>query len=561
MLQYSQCKIDYRRDSIQELKKKLAGKLHMDEAEIKDIKIQRKSVDARRKPEIYYNYTVAFECGNEKEILKKNRKNANLTQYVPQPDLEEIVNQYSGDTGERIVIIGSGPAGLMCGYFLALCGKKPLIIERGGSMWERVDKVSRFWKEGTLDPDTNVSFGEGGAGTFSDGKLNTGVKDKTGKKAFILDTFVNHGAPEQIRYLSKPHIGTDELRGVISSMRESIEKMGGTYLFHTKFTGFEYEETTTPKNAGQSRRIKAVVTVDGQGNEKAIPCDRCVLAIGHSARDTFESLRAEGVAMEAKPFAVGVRVEHPQKMINEIQYGTDDNRLPAADYKLTGQTSDGRGVYSFCMCPGGYVVNASTEAGGTVVNGMSNHARDAENANSAIVVTVDERDFGSEDVLAGMYFQRELEQKTYDAGKGKIPVQRFGDFVKGVCTTEFGKNHPCVKGKFVMSDVKKILPSYISDGIIEGMRQFGTKLKGFDDEDTLILGTETRTSSPVRIIRNQEFVSESIEGVYPCGEGAGYAGGIMSAAMDGLRVAVQIVCADEIFVSRKLKGISVKHEK
>lgn len=538
MLQYSQCKIDYRRDSIGELRKKVAEILRLRESEIQQIKILKKSIDARKKPQIYYSYSVAFECSQEQKVLQKNRKDKNLSIYVPQPSLEEMVPGLKKETGERVVIVGTGPAGLLCGYYLALCGRKPLLIERGSPMWERVGKVSAFWKEGVLDPDTNVSFGEGGAGTFSDGKLNTGVKDKTGKKKFILDTFIRHGAPEEIGYLSKPHIGTDELRGVIQSMGETIRQLGGTYRFHTRLTGFRYvEEEYVP---GQ-KQLRAVVVENEKGETEEMPCDKCVLAIGHSARDTFSMLHEDGAAMEQKPFAVGVRVEHPQQSINKIQYGVDDPRLPAADYKLTGKTSDGRGVYSFCMCPGGYVVNASTEPGGTVVNGMSDHARDSAHANSAIVVTVDRKDFGSDDVLAGVAFQRGLEEKTWQAGGGMIPVQQYGDFVKGVPTTELNHSSPVTRGKFVPADVKKILPSYISNGIMEGMKQFGQKITGFDAAETLILGTETRTSSPVRILRNREFESENRRGIYPCGEGAGYAGGIMSAAMDGLRVALQIV--------------------
>ncbi len=538
MLQYSQCKIDYRRDSIGELRKKVAEILRLRESEIQQIKILKKSIDARKKPQIYYSYSVAFECSQEQKVLQKNRKDKNLSVYVPQPSLEEMVPGLKKETGERVVIVGTGPAGLLCGYYLALCGRKPLLIERGSPMWERVGKVSAFWKEGVLDPDTNVSFGEGGAGTFSDGKLNTGVKDKTGKKKFILDTFIRHGAPKEIGYLSKPHIGTDELRGVIQSMGETIRQSGGTYRFHTRLTGFRYvEEEYVP---GQ-KQLRAVVVENEKGETEEIPCDRCVLAIGHSARDTFSMLHEDGAAMEQKPFAVGVRVEHPQQSINKIQYGVDDPRLPAADYKLTGKTSDGRGVYSFCMCPGGYVVNASTEPGGTVVNGMSDHARDSAHANSAIVVTVDRKDFGSDDVLAGVAFQRGLEEKTWQAGGGMIPVQQYGDFVKGVPTTELNHSSPVTRGKFVPADVKKILPSYISNGIMEGMKQFGQKITGFDAAETLILGTETRTSSPIRILRNREFESENRRGIYPCGEGAGYAGGIMSAAMDGLRVALQIV--------------------
>lgn len=536
MLQYRQCKIEYTKDSHGELVKKLAGQLRVHPKDIREMQLLHKSLDARKKPELYYTYTVAFTCPDEEQVLRKNRKDKNLSIFVPQPSLWERTCEVrqEEETGERIVIVGSGPAGLMCAYFLAQCGKKPLIIERGGSMWERVDKVSKFWEQGELDEETNVSFGEGGAGTFSDGKLNTGVKDKTGKKAFVLDAFVKHGAPEEIRYLAKPHIGTDKLRNVILSMRETIEELGGTYRFHTRFTGFCQE------NPG-SVRVSGIRVCNENGEEEVIPCDRCVLAIGHSARDTFEVLKDAGIPMQQKPFAVGVRVEHPQKKINKIQYGIDDTRLPAADYKLTGRTSDDRGVYSFCMCPGGYVVNASTEAGMTAINGMSNHARDSARANSAIIVTVDERDFESTDVLAGVAFQRELERRTFEEGHGKIPVQRLGDFARNQATESLEGMCPSTKGRFVPANVKKILPPFVADGIMEGMRQFGRKIKGFDDEDTLILGTETRTSSPVRIVRDASLESEGMKGLYPCGEGAGYAGGIMSAAMDGLRVAVQIV--------------------
>ncbi len=537
MLQYSQCKIDYRKDTREELHRKVAKDLRIKEQEIYNLCIEKKSIDARKKPEIYYNYTVSFAAEDEAMVLRKNKNNRNLKIHTQEPDLlHELQKQGISTNEEKIVIVGAGPAGLLCGYLLAQCGKKPFIVERGGSVSERVEKVASFWKKGELDPETNVSFGEGGAGTFSDGKLNTGVKDKTGKKQYILRTFVEHGAPEEIQYLAKPHIGTDKLRQVLVSMRESIENLGGSYRFHAKVIGFVYHQEDEGK-----RRISAVRIENESGKVEEIPCDRVVLAIGHSARDTFEMLRDEDVAMEPKPFAVGVRVEHLQKKINESQYGVNDVRLPAADYKLTGKTKDDRGVYSFCMCPGGYVVNASSEPGMTVVNGMSDHARDSKMANSAIIVTVDCADFGGEDVLAGVEFQRKLERKAYEAGKGKIPAQRWGDFKEGIVTTHWDEEDLCTKGEIVMANLKKILPSYISNGIMDGMEQFGKKIRGFDDADTWILGTETRTSSPVRILRKETFESVNVAGVYPCGEGAGYAGGIMSAAMDGLRVAVQIV--------------------
>lgn len=562
MLEYRQCKIEYERDMTKEretalLKNKIARCIHVPESQIKSLGIGRKSLDARKKPRLFYTYTVVFECEDEERILRINRKNNNLVRHEQQPDLSVLIRnacengKESGESG-RIVVVGSGPAGLLCGYFLALCGKKPLIIERGGSIGERIGKVSKFWKEGTLDTDTNVAFGEGGAGTFSDGKLNTGVKDKTGKKKFILETFAKHGAPEEICYAAKPHIGTDRLRDVIRSMRKTIRENGGEYRFHTCLTGFLTEPDggkgqhadREPEEYGQQgnrRRLTGIRVRDEQGEERTILCDACVLAIGHSARDTFQMIRDAGIAMEQKAFAIGVRVQHPQKAINEMQYGFDEDGLPAADYKLTGKTSDGRGVYSFCMCPGGYVVNASSEEGMTAVNGMSCHLRDSESANSAVVVTVNEADFESTDVLAGVEFQRELEQRTYAAGQGKIPVQRFEDFKSGHISDNISGQYPCTKGDFVAADVKNLLPPFAADGIIEGMEQFGMKMKGFDDGDALVMGTETRTSSPVRIVRDKEFESVSMGGLYPCGEGAGYAGGIMSAAMDGLRVAEQII--------------------
>ncbi len=586
MLQYRQCKIQYRELNAEQeldcLRKKIAVQLHLPEQDIKGLRIERKSLDARKKPELFWNYTVVFRCGNENGVMRKNRKNKNLSVFTPPPDLSDVICRVRKDRvstqkasgaeelahaetggdkpGGRVLIVGAGPAGLMCGYFLAQCGLRPVIIERGGPMWERVDRVSRFWKEGTLDADTNVSFGEGGAGTFSDGKLNTGVKDRSGKKPFILDTFIAHGAPEDIRYAAKPHIGTDRLRRVIQSMREEIEALGGTYLFHHTFVGFREKEMPAGKSVagfqadqshasvhtGKKRQLTGIYVQDEKGNETLLACDTCVLAIGHSARDTFERLREERIAMQQKPFAVGVRVEHPQKKINEIQYGTGDESLPAADYKLTGTTGDGRGVYSFCMCPGGYVVNASTEEGMTVVNGMSDRARDSGQANSAVIVTVSEQDFQSGDVLAGVEFQRELERRTFRVGNGKIPVQRFADFAEGIRSERAeAKSHmPCTKGEAVLADVRSILPGFISDGIVEGMRQFGKKMPGFDDGDVWVIGTETRTSSPVRIVRDRQLVSESLDGLYPCGEGAGYAGGIMSAAMDGLRVALRIIEGD-----------------
>ena len=372
-------------------------------------------------------------------------------------------------------------------------------------------------------------FGEGGAGTFSDGKLNTGVKDKTGRKQFVLQSFVNFGAPEEILYDAKPHIGTDVLQTVITNMRLAMEEKGCQFLFHTKMT----------KILEENGRVCGVLTQNGE-KEETILCERVILAIGHSARDTFELLKKEHITMSQKPFAMGVRVQHRQEDIDRAQYGFNDEKLPASPYKLTGKTTDGRGVYSFCMCPGGYVVNASSEEGGLVVNGMSNADRASGFANSAIVVSVSEEDFEGDDCLAGVALQRKYEKLAYELADGKIPVQRYEDFCNNQPTKALGKVVPCVEGKWRFSNIRLALPNFIINGIIDGMGQFAEKIHEFDHPDTLLLGLESRTSSPVRIERDEDFESVSLAGLYPCGEGAGYAGGIMSAAMDGLRIAMKI---------------------
>ncbi|MCR5796935.1 MAG: FAD-binding protein [Eubacterium sp.] len=496
---------------------------------IRDIKILKKSIDARKKPEIFYQINASFSCDNEPELLKRKRE---LSAYKENKLVDEFIRDHKGKYEKNILIIGAGPAGVMCAYFLAKCGYKPIIVERGSDVDKRVEAVNRFWQEGKLDPDTNVSFGEGGAGTFSDGKLNTNIKDKTGKNQWVLRVFVENGAPEEILYQAKPHIGTDNLRFVMKNIREKIEAMGGEYMFNTKMTGFCVEDN----------RITGVEVAYSDGSTDRIPAESVVLAIGHSARDTFEYISQTRIPMERKPFAMGVRVQHLQSHIDKSQYGVTDSGLPPADYKLTGKTSDGRGVYSFCMCPGGYVVNASSENGRLVVNGMSDFKRDSGFANSAILVSVEPEDFGDEEnVLAGMELQRSIEKNAFELADGKIPVQRFGDFKVEGSGDKVSPIVPCVKGKYSYADVRKALPSFIANGIIEGMEQFGHKINGFDDDDTLVIGTETRSSSPVRIIRDENLVSPAAKGLYPCGEGAGYAGGIMSAAMDGIRVAMQIV--------------------
>ncbi len=529
MLQYTNCKISWQQQSIGHIKKKIARVLHIKETDFLDFRITKKSLDARRKPDLVYLYTVVFAVSEEEQVLRRNRKNKNLSVAKESPSLWKRISQVR--ERENVIVVGAGPAGLFCAYYLSLCGLKPVILEQGEKVEDRVKDIKKFWEQDILSPYSNISFGEGGAGTFSDGKLNTGVKDRSGRKQFVLESFVRFGAAENILYDSKPHIGTDVLQRVIAKMREEMIKRGCEFRFHTKMT-----ELMLTKNCVSGIRYRDVKSEE----EGQMSCDRLVLAIGHSARDTFAMLREQNVFLSPKAFAVGVRVQHRQRDIDLAQYGVVDEKLPASPYKCTGKTKEGRGVYTFCMCPGGYVVNASSEEGGLVVNGMSDAARDSGNANSAVVVTVEPEDFGEGDCLAGVRFQRNWEKQAYRISKGKIPVQRYEDFCEGKTTVKGGKIQPCVKGKWEYGNLQKALPKFIKNGIIDGMGQFAHKIKGFDDKDTLLMGIETRTSSPVRIDRDENFVSISTKALYPCGEGAGYAGGIMSAAMDGLRVAMKI---------------------
>ncbi len=531
-----------------EIKSKAAKALLLREEEILGMEILRCSLDARKKPEIFAIYAVEVKVSDEKRTLERALKNKrakeqfSLSTRVRYQFPENIEN--SGiDVNEqsRPVIVGAGPAGLFCAYYLSLAGLCPLLFERGKCVEKRQEDVECFWKTGKLDPTSNVQFGEGGAGTFSDGKLNTLVKDKDGRNRAVLETFVKFGAKESILYDAKPHLGTDELSKIVCNLRNEIIRLGGEIRFESQVTDFVI----------RSGKLEGIVI---NGTEK-IACDALVLAIGHSARDTFFTLLERGIPMEAKPFAVGFRVEHPQKMINESQYGMPDpGALGAASYKVTAKASNGRGVYSFCMCPGGYVVNASSEEGRLAVNGMSYSGRDGKNANSAVIVSVTPEDYPGEGPMSGIRFQRELEEKAYKLGNGKIPVQRYGEYRKGVSGEDAGaitqeddnvevKDRdailPQCKGAFSWADLRELLPKECRKAFIEGMGQFGRQIKGFDREDCILSGVESRTSSPVRILRDENY-SSTIRGIYPCGEGAGYAGGITSAAMDGLRVGEEI---------------------
>ena len=493
--------------------------------------IIRRSIDARKKPDIYYVYTIDAEFEKEKKILsmKKSPFAPALRKVYSFPD--ELMCRKKPSEEERPVIVGFGPAGIFAGLILARAGYCPVIYEKGGEVDERADSVKAFFEENVLDPESNVAFGEGGAGTFSDGKLNTLVKDRDGMNRFVLEEFVRHGADEDILYDAKPHIGTDRLRQVVASIREEIKSLGGEIHFHTRMTGIEAREDLTGL-----KQLKSIEVESGVKRWKK-DCRQLILAIGHSARDTFAMLHERDLLMEAKPFAIGVRVQHPARMINESQYGEEGaGHLPPASYKLTHQCKNGRGVYTFCMCPGGYVINASTEEKMICVNGMSYHDRGAINSNSAVITTVRTGDFGSDDPLAGIEFQRKYERLAYAYGMGRIPVQLFSDFRAGRFSIGYGDILPCIKGDHAFSNIRACLPDYVCDSIVEGMAAFGRKISGFDRADTLLCGVETRTSSPVRIRRGENYES-SIRGIFPCGEGAGYAGGISSAAMDGIRIA------------------------
>lgn len=511
---------------------KTAKILRVAPEKIQSWQIIKKSVDARKKPEIRVIYSVDVCVESEKRVLAAC-KSGQVDKVTIKP--YEFPKEGQERLDYRPIIIGTGPAGLFCGYQLAKNGYRPLILERGKCVEERMKDVEKFWRDGVLNPKSNVQFGEGGAGTFSDGKLNTLVKDKLGRNREVLKIFVEAGAPEEILYEAKPHIGTDILCKVVRNLREQIEAWGGEIMFDAQVTDLCMD----------GKRITGVVV----NNTETIPCETVVLAVGHSARDTFEMLDKRLVPMEAKSFAVGLRIEHPRRLINKIQYGQEEHPLlPAANYKVTAQTSSGRGVYSFCMCPGGYVVNASSEQERLAVNGMSYSGRDSDNSNSAVVVTVTPEDYEDDSPLSGVYFQRRLEEKAYQVGAGAIPVETYGDYrravtgqkrdLSAVCQ-EYTGFVPAVKGAYHLANVHDILPPALNEALVEGIDLIGQTMWGFADEGAYLSGIESRTSSPVRIMRDETGQS-FIQGLYPCGEGAGYAGGITSAAMDGMFIAEKI---------------------
>lgn len=522
MIRLRQIKIDFEKATINNLKGLCAKKLKIDVSDIKKLKINKKSLDARKKPLLYFVYEVDIEVNDENKILKNNKSNDILK--VVEKDYQFNITGLL-KLNYRPIIIGSGPAGLICGYLLAEHGYKPIIIERGQKVEERIKSVELFWQTGKLNINSNVQFGEGGAGTFSDGKLNTQVKDKDGRTKKIFDIFIEAGAPNNIAYESHPHIGTDLLRSVVINIRNKIIQLGGEIKYNSCLTDLKID----------NNRLEAIVI---NGNE-TIKSNVLVLATGHSARDTFKMLYDHGLEMSPKPFAIGVRIQHPQKLINKNQYGIEEHELlEAANYKLTYKASNGRGVYSFCMCPGGFVVNSSSDLNKTAINGMSNHKRDSENANSAIIVTVSPKDYGASP-LDGIKFQENLEEKTYKIGNGKIPIQLFKDYKENIISTNIGNVNPIFKGNYTLSNLNSIFPNYVNDSLKEGIQAFDKNIKGFASDDAIIAAVESRTSSPVRITRDETGQS-NIKGIYPCGEGAGYAGGITSAAIDGVKIAEYI---------------------
>ena len=479
--------------------------------------IVKRSIDARKK-DVNYIYTVDVDVS----LKDVKHMNDSITE-TPNENYEFKITGTKKQE-KKPIIVGAGPSGLFITYLLSLHGYNPILIERGEDVDSRVKTINEFWKTNNLNEESNVQFGEGGAGTFSDGKLNTLVNDKEFRKKFVLETFVKFGAKEDILYDAHPHIGTDYLRKVVKNMREEIIKLGGTVRFNTKLTNINVVDNT-------------LESIEVNNNE-LIKCDSLFLCIGHSARDTFYMLNGVGIDMTNKPFAVGIRIIHNESDISKSMYGEAYKYLEPASYKLTYNTSDKRGVYSFCMCPGGYVVNASSEKNRLCINGMSDQKRDSGASNSAIVVTVNSNDFG-ENLFDGLEFQRSLEEKAYVLGSGVIPIQRYEDYTLNKVSDHFGSINPITKGKTNFANLNELFPEYINNSLKEAIPYFENKIKGFSNPDSLLLGIEARTSSPIKMFR--ENYESNIKGIYPTGEGAGYAGGITTAAIDGIKQAENYV--------------------
>ena len=499
-------------------------------------RIAKKSIDARKKENITVQYVFDVILGDDENQAVAECPYKDVAVMAPQEQYQQL--SWRPTKALRPVIIGTGPAGMMAGLALARAGANPILIERGKTVSKRRKDVKLFWETGELNENSNVQFGEGGAGAFSDGKLTTGIKKDCWTQR-VLEEFVWAGAPEEILYLGKPHIGTDNLSYMVGNLRRKILNLGGEYRFETRLIDLILKDG----------RLIGVKVVNAEGEIEEIAVDSVILAIGHSARDTFEMLYNKGLQMIQKPFSIGARIEHPQRFINKSQYGVVKPRriLGAADYKLAVHMENGRSLYTFCMCPGGTVVAAASEAGRLVTNGMSEYARNKTNANSALLVDVTPADFGSDHPLAGVEFQRRIEENAFKAGGGtfRAPVQRVVDFLRDKETKKFGEVIPSYLPGVEMADMRAVLPDFVIETMKEGFKKLDRKIRSFSAHDAMLTAAETRTSSPVRMIRDPETLqSVSIQGLYPCGEGAGYAGGIMSAAVDGLKCAHKILLAN-----------------
>ena len=508
----------------------VAKRLGIEHRRIEHMDIAKRAVNSTDKQDIYFNMTVVVcVSGDENEVIKRNR-NKSISK-----ELELSYNVPENKSKARPVVVGCGPAGMFAVLILSQAGARPILLERGLDVDSRRQRVLEFWQTGILDTNSNVQFGEGGAGAFSDGKLKTGLKDF--RKMKVLRELVEAGAPSEIMYLSKPHIGTDRLNETVKGIRKKTISLGGEVHFGAKVTEILHKD-------GQ---VTGVGFVE-KGGYNELYTDNVVLAIGHSARDTFERLLDSSIYIEQKPFAVGVRIEHPQKLIDKIQYGdfAGHPALGAADYRMVVHLKNGRGVYTFCMCPGGTVVAATSEENALVTNGMSEYVRDGRNANTALLVTIDKKDLGSDHPLAGIAFQRRIEAAAYAAGGGDYmaPVQRLEDFLHKRNTTAFGEVLPTYMPGTGFNQVDCYMPEYITDSLRQAVTEMGDWMPGFAYPDALFTGAETRSSSPVRIKRGENLEAVGIKGLYPCGEGAGYAGGIISAAVDG------VLCAERILGSQ-----------